>query len=621
MLLAGALGAVALAIPASAPAVVSGEFGIQRRAPVAVQVKPPGLLQYHGGPVLTKSDIYAIFWDPAGAYRSDWLRLIDRYFQDVGADSGKLTNIFSVASQYTGPGATRASYNVTFRGAYTDVDAYPASGCSETGEEAICLSDAQIRSELKSFVAANHLPTGMGAVYFLLTPRGVNVCTDIGGKGNCSNSTSGKPSEPNGICGYHSVIEPGSSPVIYGVQPWVAGNAGEIIQQLPLETAAATDDVLACQNASALVEPNQTGNRSAYGDYETGLADLIVNQLSIEQQDISVNPLLNGWYQSGTNAEQQDMCQYTFSPAPEELPNIPETTKALNLNDETMNGHPYYLSWAFNSSDVTSGKGITCWQGTELDPHFTSPNPVNPGDIVGFDAKESSFTLDANPNNLFGHTPSEEPFTAPIYSWQFGDGQAAVGPDLASVYHAYGAPGTYTVTLTVVDSGANVNTFKEQVVVAGATTPAGAGASVSAAASAAGTTGAIAAGSTPIATALVLSHSLRSALKGGLVVRYSVNEPVTGRFEVMIRQSIAKRIGLHLPKATGLAPGTGTQAVVAKAILVTTAGGRGTVKIKFSKAYAARLRKLHGTSLLLRLSVRNRANATATVLVKATLSA
>jgi hypothetical protein len=161
-------------------------------------------------------------------------------------------------------------------------------------------------------------------------------------------------------------------------------------------------------------------------------------------------------------------------------------------------------------------------------------------------------------------------------------------------------------------------------VVAGATPPAGGGASTqqsAAGASATGTTGSVAAGSSPTAAAIVLSHSLRRALRDGLVVRYSVNERVTGRFEVMLSRSIAKRLKLSAPKASGLAPGTPSQVVIAKSILVTTAGGRGQVRIPFSKANVAKLRKLHGATLMLRLVVRNRSNASATVLVKSTLGA
>jgi hypothetical protein len=596
---------------------VSGSFGVQPRAEAKFSFAP---LQYHGGPVLTSSVTYAIYWDPVGAYRSDWLTLIDRYFHDVGADSGKLTNVFSVNTQYTGPSGTRANYQSTFRGAYSDTDKYPTSGCTET-KEATCLTDAQVRTELKAFVEANHLPTGINAIYFVLTPPRVNVCTDTGGKGNCSNSTSANPSEPNGFCGYHSVIEPSSpGPIVYGVQPWVAGSAGRVINQLPLATEESSPDVLTCQNGSFLVEPNQTGSQSPYGDFETGLADVIISDLSVEQSEIAIDPLLNGWYQKGTNAEQGDMCQRAFSPAPEELPKPPKATHALPLSDETINGNPYYLQWAFNSAGVTSGKGLTCWQGTELRPHITSPNPVNVGDVVGFDANETSFTLDANTSNL-GAFPSEEPFTAPLYNWEFGDGATMFGTN-ASVFHSYQYGGTYNVTLTVTDSGGNTGSVVRPVTVVGPLAPStgGSGQGGASTSSSGGATGGGKTPPRPVAAAAVASHSLRSALVRGLVVRYSVNERVTGHFEVLLATSLARRLHVHGPVATGLANGTPSETVVGKALLVTTAGGRNSVTIQFSKGTAARLHRLHRVSLIIRFVVRNASAQSSTVLMAVALS-
>src|SRR5579862_5426474 len=74
--------------PPPAGAVVSGRFGIQERTKVTVHHNEP--LQYHGGPVLHSSDVYAIYWDPIGTYRGDWKRLINGYFHGVGASSGSL---------------------------------------------------------------------------------------------------------------------------------------------------------------------------------------------------------------------------------------------------------------------------------------------------------------------------------------------------------------------------------------------------------------------------------------------------------------------------------------------------------------------------------------------------
>lgn len=607
-------------ISAPAHAVISGEYGVQFRALPARTIAP---LQYHGGPVISASDTFAIYWDPQGAYRPDWMSLIDHYLHNVGAASGQLGDVFSLDGQYTGPGGTRASYNSTFRGAYTDTDPYPAgggpTGCTEPSGQATCLSDAQIRAELKAFIEANSLPKGINDIYFVLTPPGVAVCTDAGHKGNCSDSNTAEGlfevEKTNGICGYHSAIEPTStSPIVYGVQPWVAGDAGLILQPLPLKTEEPEPEVLACQNGAVLDEPNQTGFRSPFNDYETGLADVITNGLSIEQNDIVVDPLLNGWYQTTTKAEQADMCQRAFStPGEGELPKPPETTHALSIVNQHINGASYYLQWAFSSVGVTSGKGIVCWEGTELSPHFTAPNPVNTGDIVGFDANESAMALDAK----YTKFAADEPYVPPVYKWEFGDGTPTVsGPSYASVFHSYQYGGTYAVTLTVTDSGGNIASVTNSIKVIGPPPPSLTSESsiaasgvlgASASPTATSTTTSTTATSAPRIYDFVMSHSLKKVLRYGLAIRYTVNEQIAGGLEVILDSRTAKRLRIHGPTALNLPKGYPRSIVIGGAVLVTTKGGAGTLRVIFPKRIAKRLVHSHSVKLTLRLVVRGAA--------------
>ncbi|HXP28667.1 MAG TPA: hypothetical protein VN804_02850 [Solirubrobacteraceae bacterium] len=98
-------------------------------------------------------------------------------------------------------------------------------------------------------------------------------------------------------------------------------------------------------------------------------------------------------------------------------------------------------------------------------------------------------------------------------------------------------------------------------------------------------------------------------------MHYSVNEQAAGRFEVLLASSTARRIGLRGAAATGLAKGTPAQTVIAKAILITTKGGRSSYKIKFSKTTAAKLRKLRSVALTIRLVVHNASTPTATTVL------
>jgi PKD domain len=660
------LGALALLAFAAAPAgafikeveVEAGKkvsFGLQQRTAPKIEVAP---LQYHGGPVLHSSDSYAIYWDPTGVYRGDWQRLIDKYFQNVGAESGSLGDVFSVDTQYN-DSTGHASNQSTFRGGYTDTDPYPITeNCTaeysgvrknettEESEKLACLTDKQIRTELQHVISSGALPGATGpAVYYLLTPPHVIVCTTVTNK-NCSVSTAAKETQSNGICGYHSVINPTSeSPVIYAVQPWVAGDAGLFIEEeKPLTTSGTTPEALACQaNSTPLEEPNQLAGLNPFGNYAEGLADVIVNDLSIEQSNIVVDPLFTGWYQNAPveteheYPEEGDMCQWAFGPPPETLPTPNPETHAANLSNQTIGNNPYYLQFAFDSVSLTSRNTFECWSGVTLEPHFTAPNPVNVGDVVGFAGTESDITLEAKTKGL----PADEPFTATVYKWNFGDGTPVVsGAEDASEFHTYQYGGTYNVTLTVTDAGGNTGTFTEPITVDGTPAPppppppapaptpappAGASAAGAASGSTSGSTGAGAPKPIPgpVASAAVVSRSLSTVLKKGLVIGYSVNEQVAGQFQVLLAASIAKRIGLHGAPATDMPPGSVPSIVIGKAILVTTKGGRNTVKIQFGKQTAAKLRKLRSVSLTIRLVVRNASSKTpltTTVISTVTLS-
>ncbi len=815
-----ALSVALLLAAAPAGALISGEFGLQPRKHPWVRSGP---LQYHDGPVIHASDSYAIYWDPLELYNSQWMRLIDGYFRNVGEASGSLGNVFALNAQYgetgygTGPAASEkakeahASPQSTFRGAYTDTDAYPASGDCHEAAEIVCLTDPEIKAELQKVIKSGVLPGATGTVpgakstpvYYILTPPGVTVCagTESSSSSTCSNSQAleeeaqeigqGKITHhaETGICGYHSTINPKSAtPTVYAVQPWIAGYAGLFFEPI----VGATADVLACQDNNVLEEPNQLSGLNPFAYYGAGLADVIVGDLANEQSNIVVDPLLNGWYQNASAEEhgypeQSDMCQFNFGPPPTSPPTPNEKTLAASLSDEIIGNTSYYIHWAFNSSDYLTGKNTPgCWQGVDFEPRITAPTPVNVGDVVGLDANESGITLDAAPLDLrqgkeetrlaeevqllsdqeiglgnkiktlgeeekrLGEEETElstelvtlgakektlakekeelvaerksakeatlkeeeeftakeerlageikkvaeekaaaknrldtdekdnradeedklvleedkrivkgdkaiaeeekklagehklikerEPILAPIYKWDFGyqeNGKEVTeeGEDKASVFHTFPCAKTYTVELTVVDGGGNEaglpSSVVKEIIVdgkpceekgseetgsGGSGAGAGGGASVtpgassSASSSPASTPPAPAVKPPlpgPVASAAVVSRSLSTVLKKGLLVSYSVNEQVAGQFQVLLASSIAKRIGLHGAPATDMPVGSAPSIVIGKAILVTTRGGRGTLKIQFGKKTAAKLRKLRSVTLTIRLVVRN----------------
>jgi PKD domain len=404
-------------------------------------------------------------------------------------------------------------------------------------------------------------------------------------------------------------------------------------------------------------EPNQIG-LGPDGFYDAGLPDLIINQIAVEQQDMVTDPLLTAWQDSAHN-EVTDECRNFFVPTTGGSATPEEKTLAGTLANETLNGNSYYLNLGYNMAGLERAHpgvefpglpfpGITCPNGVRLEPKFTSPNPVKGSEVVGFNGMESTITL----NSAVGFSGAGAPqATYATYTWNFGDGSPTVSgfapgapacetpwlsPCAASEFHSYRYNGTYDVTLTVKDVGGNeASVVRPVTVVEGENRPAEGGGSPGTGGSAgAGTGSSSTSGSPsptaaapapapvpgPVATAAVASRSLKTALNSGLVVRYSVNEQVAGHFEVLLAASTARAIGLHGPSATGLAKGTPAQIVIAKDILVTTKGGRSTVKIKFSKSTAARLRRLHKVSLMIRLVVRNASKSPASTTTVSTVT-
>jgi hypothetical protein len=400
------------------------------------------------------------------------------------------------------------------------------------------------------------------------------------------------------------------------------------------------------QEPNQATSPAQTVCPNAYdGGCDVGLADIIITQIASEQQDIVTNPLLNAWQDKKHN-EVVDECRNIFGLVTGGSVTANEESSAGSLFNQTLGAGNYYLNDTFNAAalKIYQPSGV-CLHHANLAPSFTAPTPVNAGEMVGLNGLESNIELDAAVNFPGG---GAEKLTYATYTWNFGDGSSEVSgfapgappcseipwlsPCAASVFHSYKYGGTYEVTLTVLDVGGNEASVSHQITVHGEPKPQppsnnpGPGSSPAAGPAVAGSTGSSVSGSTtksipgPVASAAVTSKSLRKVLRNGLVISYSVNEQVAGQFQVLLAASTAKRIGLHGAPATGLAAGTPPQIVIAKAILITTKGGRNTVKILFGKKTAAKLRKLHKVTLMVRLVVRNASHSPLSTTVLSTVN-
>ena len=312
-----------------------------------------------------------------------------------------------------------------------------------------CLTDQQIRAELEAFIPAHNLPKGMSSIFYVLLPPGATVCLDAGGnKGHCSNYSATieeqkaqqykSESYEHSFCSYHAAINPGAPPVggpntvLYGVIPWTAGGVGDGQLALadaseayscqdgafnrdpsnkpiekhegvtPLEPTEPKFSELSPQDKEALLraheaeaaleeegprvqEPNQIKCPSSDGFCDRGLADVIINQIAVEQQNIVTDPLLNAWHDASGN-EATDECRNFFADVLGGTSKAQEGSYAGTLFNQNLDGNFYYLNTAFNlAAQRLNYPGVPCMTGAALDPKFTAPNPVSAGDTVTFD--------------------------------------------------------------------------------------------------------------------------------------------------------------------------------------------------------------------------------------------
>jgi hypothetical protein len=670
VVLAAALLSLIVVAPAGAivTTVESTQVGLQPRSEALGEGTPETFANESGNAVVHLSNDYVIFWDPTDRFHvhHEWESGIETFFHQMGESNGQLDTIFAIAGQYRDRSNTGALPRAVFTAAYHDFQAYPTAGCTDpkplTSGQITCLTDAQVRAQLQSFISVQHLPKGMSTIYYLVTPPGVTVCLDASA-GHCSDFSLSAEEETkterastsykNSFCSYHGDINPDNAvegdanTVLYAAIPWTAGTegvGGDIV------SGTAYANAFDCQDGGWNAEhneekhdafndqePNQAG-KGEEGDFGQALYDLTVNQIAEEQANTVTDPLLNGWQDSGHH-EATDECRNVFgntagrtvegSGTPAEGPN------AGTLSNETIGSGNYFINniWNLASHHCDGGVGLV--------PRFVAPNTINTGEVVGFDGMAS--TIGMLEVKAFGPTGPPTVSYA-TFTWNFGDGTVATGfapgspiceapwlsPCAGSVFHTYTHGGEYVVTLTVTDIAGNVDTFSEKLTVNGpggpgaAGPPVGvdAGTSTGASTSGSGTgTGKVA--GKPLAAAGVASRSLKKVLAKGLVVNYSVNEQVTGHFEVLLSRSLARKLKIGGAPATGLPAGTPPQLVIAKALLVTTKGGHSTVHIKFSKKVAAKLKHAGKASLMLRLIVRNASSsspASTTVLSSVTLA-
>ena len=268
-------------------------------------------VEYNGGPIMPSNTNYAFYWEPSGApaYPAGYESGLNRYFQDLAADSGGQQNTDSVLAQYKDLAGEFASYNSHFGGALLDTDPCPANGCSAAP---ICLTDEQLRAEIKKYVEAHGLPADLQHEYFMLTAPGVESCMEAAGH-SCSAGTSHAT-----YCAYHGDIQSAKQVIVYANDPYVGG--------------------LNCDFGE---------------EHPNGIADAtIAGGLAHEHSESVTDPELNAWFDS-KGREVADKCR-TFKQATEYGEPLGKAPDGSNYN-QLINGDLYWYQqeWSNEAGECT----------------------------------------------------------------------------------------------------------------------------------------------------------------------------------------------------------------------------------------------------------------------------
>ncbi len=214
-------------------------------------------VDYNGGAVMAANvTVHTIFWAPSGySFTAGYEGLVKQFLTDASAASGTTSNVFSVLRQYgqqTGsttavPGSYSIAYDAT-SDSIDDVDPYPSSGgCASPSGAPTCLTDGQVQAEIDAVAPASE--RGLGNIWFVLLPAGVDECITAGSCGT------------NSFAGYHEAMDRAHGLTIYGViiDPIVELVSGQGSDPEGNPDAEATIDTVAHETVEAITDPEGTG--------------------------------------------------------------------------------------------------------------------------------------------------------------------------------------------------------------------------------------------------------------------------------------------------------------------------------------------------------------------------
>jgi hypothetical protein len=453
-------------------------------------------LDYGGGPVMTSNTNYVIAWIPHSANVSytgnsfqdhlfdpnatcnsgdncGYMYGVAQFFKDLAqaSTSAPTSASDSVITQYNqATGGAAAAFNSHFgactsncgtnapNGVFLDTDQIPggSSGCPRTAGKALggdakgsggfCITDAQIQTELNSYLTAHSLPRGLTNEYFLLTPPDVVTCQDAAGtecSGNASPSTDAK------FCGYHSFGGPAGHGFLYANIPDASGTT----------TSSFNDGINGC-------DPFATAQECVDDfvcNYNETYAEGVLSAVSHEHLESVSDPQPpTGWNDDESHSpytggdEVGDLCNGDAA-------SDPDTNYQFNVNTDSgtpynydINGDHYWLQMMW------SNQGASCL-------HSLTPDPPPGASFIVSSQNGDNVTFNATPScgNLACDWPIAE------FVWQMDDfvqhGVTPGGPaglvntvtcefthhntdpagcDGEFFTHRFPEPGTYDVAIT-----------------------------------------------------------------------------------------------------------------------------------------------------------------------------
>ncbi len=321
--------------------VISGSHRLRAPLHDAMPWGPPdgvSSLDYHGGPTLTTSTSYAIFWAPRGSSfeasgSSAYQSLLTRYLSDVGGSP-----LYRVVTQYyreTSNARQDIRNASSLGGVYIDSSPYP-----EAATTAHPLRDREIQGEILRVMRVTGWTPTAGHVFFVYTTDRAQSC--IGnGRRQCSF---------NAYCAYHSSFRaPDGHIVVYAALPDASRDATHCL----------------ARDGGQVLSPNLDP-----------IADAEVSITSHEQFEMVTDPQVGthtAWVDASGD-EVADKCVGSYG------------TVSGNGSNVILHGHPYIVQQEFSNSDggcVTAlgqpsqdSSGAAAWKTSGPDHMHLSGEPA-----------------------------------------------------------------------------------------------------------------------------------------------------------------------------------------------------------------------------------------------------